>query len=238
MNEKLFINKVVAFVPIKMNNERLPGKNTKAFSNGDPMIHYILKSLKEVGEIDEIYVYCSNPKIKEFLPEGVIFQKRSESLDTPDTLILDVLKAFAKDVVATHYVLAHATAPFLSSDTIEKGLKKVLSGHYDSALSVVALKEFIWKDNKPMNFDPHEVKKTQDLDVIYAETTGLYIYQHDLIEHHNRRTGDTPFLIEVDKIEATDINDPIDFEIANAIFKEKQRTTLIEVIRENRGDNL
>ena len=28
--------KTVAFVPVKLNNERLPGKNTKPFHNGNP----------------------------------------------------------------------------------------------------------------------------------------------------------------------------------------------------------
>ena len=37
--------KTVAFVPVKLNNERLPGKNTKPFHNGDPLICYILRTL-------------------------------------------------------------------------------------------------------------------------------------------------------------------------------------------------
>ena len=35
--------KVVALVPIKMNNERTPGKNTKRFHDGTPLIQCILK---------------------------------------------------------------------------------------------------------------------------------------------------------------------------------------------------
>lgn len=213
------MNKVVAFVPIKMNNERLQGKNTKAFTDGNPLIYYILESLKIVNGIDEIYVYCSNPKIQEYLPSGVKYLKRSEVLDGKDILILEVLKSFAIDVESTYYVLAHATAPFLRGETIQKALDMVLSGQYDSALSVTELKEFLWKNNKPMNFDINKVQKTQDLETIYAETTGLYIYTRDLLMKENRRTGNHPYLIKVDKIEATDINEPIDFEIADAIYK-------------------
>ena len=69
--------KIVAFVPIKMNNERVPGKNTKCFDDGTPLIQCILKSLVQVPEIDEIYVYCSNEKIKDYLIEGVKYLKRS-----------------------------------------------------------------------------------------------------------------------------------------------------------------
>ena len=46
--------KIVAFVPLKLNNERLPGKNTKSFDNGKPLLSYILSSLTCVEGIDEI----------------------------------------------------------------------------------------------------------------------------------------------------------------------------------------
>ena len=57
------MSRVVAFVPVKLNNERLPGKNTKAFDGGKPLIQYILNTLKETRGIDEIYVYCSEEAI-------------------------------------------------------------------------------------------------------------------------------------------------------------------------------
>ena len=73
--------KTIAFVPIKMNNERLPGKNIKKFSNGRPLISYILETLKLVEGLDEIYVYCSDPEIKKYLPDGVRYLKRDTYLD-------------------------------------------------------------------------------------------------------------------------------------------------------------
>ena len=58
--------KIVVVVPIKLNNERLPGKNVKLLG-GKPLIQYILSSLNESEKLDEIYVYCSDNKIKEYL---------------------------------------------------------------------------------------------------------------------------------------------------------------------------
>ena len=49
--------KVVAFVPVKLNNERAPGKNIKRFDDGTPLITLFLKTLTQVEEIDEVYVY-------------------------------------------------------------------------------------------------------------------------------------------------------------------------------------
>lgn len=209
--------KTVAFVPIKMNNERLPGKNTKKFSNGKPLISYILNTLKKTHGIDEVYVYCSNTEIKEFLPEGVFFLQRDEYLDQSTTSFNEVLKYFAQDVKADVYLLTHATAPFISRESFEKGIAAVCSGEYDSALTVEKMQEFIWKDGAPYNYNPEYIPRTQDLEPYYVETCGMYIYTFDLIHNEGRRIGHKPFLVEVSKIEACDINNPEDFVIADAI---------------------
>ena len=39
--------KTIAFVPMKLKNERLPGKNTKPFTHGKPLCKYILETLKK-----------------------------------------------------------------------------------------------------------------------------------------------------------------------------------------------
>ena len=90
--------KTVAVVPIKMNNERLPGKNTKCFDNGEPLITYVLNTLSKVKGIDEIYVFCSNEAICEYLPENVKYLKREEWLDLSTTSITDVLTLFQQKV--------------------------------------------------------------------------------------------------------------------------------------------
>jgi CMP-N-acetylneuraminic acid synthetase len=209
--------RVVAFVPMKLNNERLPNKNTKPFDNGKPLLHYVFATLRKCRGIDAIYAYCSDRAVVQHLPSDVRYLARETILDRPETLINEVMLAFAKAVEADVYVLAHATAPFISAATIELGISKILHHEYDSALSVMKLQEFFWKDGKPMNYDPRSIPRTQDLHPIHVETTGLYIYRRELIVEQNRRVGDHPFLIEVSRIEGTDINDAIDFAVANAL---------------------
>ena len=211
--------KVVAFVPIKLNNERLPNKNIKPFTNGKPLITYILSTLLNVKNIDETYVYCSDDSITKYLPEGIKFLKRDKYLDLSTTPFNEVLKSFAKQVSADIYVLTHATAPFISSHTIEEGVSAVLNGRGDSALTVQRLQEFLWADGTPINYDPVNIPRTQDLKPFYKETCGLYVYGRNLILEENRRVGDKPVLIEVSEIEAVDINTPNDFILAESMLK-------------------
>ncbi len=168
--------KVVAVVPMKLNNSRLPQKNTKSFTNGEPLCHYILSTLLTVDGIDDAYVYCSNPDIQEFLPKGVKYLQRPEALDKNTTSMTEVLLNFAKAVPADIYVLTHTTAPFVTKESLEKGLKGVINGEYDSAFSAKKVQEFLWSAGKPFNYQLDNIPRTQDLPPLFAETCGfLYL---------------------------------------------------------------
>lgn len=210
--------KVVAVVPMKLNNRRLPGKNTKKFDNGDPLCCYILNTLKKIPEIDEIFVYCSNPDVQQFLPSGVTYLKRSESLDQDTSSINDVLSSFAKDVDSEIYVMTHATSPFVSAESIRKGLLAVMNDGYDSAFAVKKIQDFLWMNDKPLNYSLDKIARTQDLPPIYAETSGFYIYKNAIISEMNRRIGNNPLKVEVSDIEAVDIDEKFDFELANILY--------------------
>jgi CMP-N-acetylneuraminic acid synthetase len=212
--------KVVAFVPLKLNNERLPNKNTMAFDNGEPLIQYILNTLKKVNSIDESYVFCSEASIQKYIPDEIIYLSRSENLNLSTTKINEVIQSFVDMVNADIYVLTHATAPFLSAKSFEKGIAAVMSGAYDSAFSVQKFQDFLWDTEKPVNYDLTNIPRTQDLPPVFAETTGLYIFSKELFQTTGRRIGYKPCLIEVSKIEAMDINTIEDFKIANAIYNQ------------------
>lgn len=210
--------KTVAIVPMKLNNRRLPQKNTRPFTNGKPLCYYILSTLLSVEAIDEVYVYCSNPDIQKFIPERVKYLKRPTSLDQDTTKINEVLKCFADDVSADIYVMTHTTAPFISRDSIEKGLREVGSGTFDSAFAVKKLQDFLWKEGNPFNYELDNIPRTQDLPILFEETSGFYIYKSDVITKLNRRIGNKPFIVEVGEIEGVDIDEAEDFMIADAIF--------------------
>lgn len=210
--------KVVAIVPMKLNNKRLPQKNTKAFTNGKPLCYYILSTLLTVDGIDEVYVYCSNSDIQQFIPSKVKYMKRSESLDQDTTKMNEVLQCFANEVPADIYVMTHTTAPFISKESIEKGLAAVVSGEYDSSFAAKKLQDFLWKDRSPFNYELSSIPRTQDLPVLYEETSGFYIYTNEIMTKLNRRIGVRPFIVEVGEIESIDIDEAEDFMIADAIY--------------------
>ncbi|MGN0414939.1 MAG: cytidylyltransferase domain-containing protein [Agathobacter sp.] len=211
--------KTVAFVPIKLNNQRTPGKNTKRFDDGTALITVFLKTLVKVKGFDEVYVFCSKEEIKEYLVPGVKYLKRPEYLDTQQATPQDIIGEFIKIVDADVYAVCHCTSPFVLVKHFEECVNATKSNEYDSSFTAEKLQHLIWTDkNVPLNFDPTNVPRTQDLPVYYSEVSAAYVFKREVFEQYKRRIGVKPHITEVSGLECVDIDYPEDFEIANAIY--------------------
>ena len=209
--------KIVAIMPIKLNNERCPGKNIRLLG-GKPLLQHELDNLKATGLCDSIYVYCSDETIVPALPEGVNFIKRPKELDLPTSNFSQIFTCFMNTVDADIYVYAHATAPFISIDTMKQCIEAVKSGEYDSAFCAEKLQDYLWQDGEPLNFDATNIPRTQDLKSIYKETSGVYVFKKEVFEKYHRRIGIKPFIKEVTFKEAVDIDNPEDFDLAEVMM--------------------
>ena len=212
--------KVVSFIPIKLNNQRLPGKNTMIL-NGRPLCDYIFKTISSVDAIDEKYVYCSDETIKPYISpysdRGLKFLKRDPYLDGFQIKGLEIIERFIEDVDADIYVITHVTQPFTKPESISNALKRVMSGDYDSAFSAVVLQDYMWMNGKPLNYDVKDVVRTQDLEPMYMETGAFFIFRKDVYTKLGQRIGEKPYIYEIDRFEAVDIDTKEDFEFAKVI---------------------
>ena len=213
------VRKVIAFVPIKFESQRLENKNF--LSLGDhPLCYHIFETLLKIEAIDKVYVYCSKAEIMNFVPDGVELMLRPEKLDQSQTLGIEIYQEFAKAIQADIYVLAHATSPLLTVSSLSSGLNSVLHSNYDSSFSVVESKTYAWYKGVPLNYQLNQVVRTQDLDPILLETSGFYIYKKEVLEKGNR-IGEKSFPITLSKIEAIDIDQYEDYVLAQAILSSK-----------------
>lgn len=208
--------KIIAVMPIKLKNERCPGKNTRVLGK-KPLLQYELDSLVATGLCDEINVYCSSEEVIPFLPSGVNYLKRSMELDLPTSNFNQIFSSFIDEKDADIYVFAHATAPFITVETMIECIEAVKSGNYDSAFCAVKLQDYLWQDGEPLNFDASNLPRTQDLKPIYQETSGVYVFTKEVYKGYKRRIGKKPFIKEVTFKEAVDIDNPEDFDLAEVL---------------------
>lgn len=205
--------KTVALVPIKLNSQRLPHKNILPIA-GHPLCWHICNSLIQVRDIDEVYVYCSDETIKEYIPQGVHHLKRSSELDGDLVKGFDIYESFINEIDADIYVLAHTTSPFLRNETIQNALSKIIEDEHDSAFSAQKVQTFAWYNNKPINYDLNDVPRTQDMEPIYIETSGFYMFKKEIFTENRRRIGFNPYIQEVSELEAVDIDTKEDYVFA------------------------
>ncbi len=209
--------KVVSFIPIKLNNQRLPGKNLLPL-NGRPLCDYMFDTICKVKAIDERYVYCSDEAIKPYIApyenRGLKFLRRDKYLDGYQVKGLEIIDYFLRDVMADVYVLTHLTSPFVKPELFDNALAKVMGGEYDSAFSAVSHKSYMWMNGKPINYDMKNIPRTQDLEPIYEETSAFFIFRREVFTELGQRIGNNPYICEVDQLEAIDIDTAEDFEFA------------------------
>ena len=205
--------KTVALVPIKLNSQRLPHKNILPIA-GRPLWWHLVNTLLQAKGIDEVYVYCSNPKVQDYLPEGVICKQREKWLDGDLVKGFDIYRSFISKVDADVYILAHTTSPFIKVSSIENAIAHILSGENDSAFSAERIQTFAWYNGQPINYDLNDVPRTQDLEPIWAETSAFFMFKKEIFTVHNRRIGFKPYIQEVSGIEAVDIDEKKDFDMA------------------------
>lgn len=222
------IDGIVAFVPMRHSSERVPGKNYRDF-NGAPLFHHIVSTLLAVPQIAQVVIDTDSPTIAEQCADefpGVVCIPRPEHLLGGETPMTDVLAYDATQFPASWYLQTHSTNPLLTTDTIVRAVEQLSSSldHHDSLFSVTRLQTRLYdQGGTPMNHDPSELLRTQDLPPVYEENSNVYVFSADLIER-GRRIGDRPLLFEVDPLEAIDIDEEHDFVIAELVHRLRNPT--------------
>jgi 4-hydroxy 2-oxovalerate aldolase len=208
--------KVVAFIPIKLNNQRLPGKNTMLL-NGRPLCDYLFNTIKDIDSIDRKYVYCSSEDIVPYIPDGIQFLKRDPYLDGFQVKGLEIIERFVSEIDADIYILTHVTQPFIKPSSIKTALNEVINGGYDSAFSVIEMQDYCWYKAHPLNYNMQDIATTQNLEPVYMETGAFFIFKKEVFAQYHQRIGKNPFMYAVDSFEAIDIDTAEDFEFAKAV---------------------
>lgn len=218
-------NKLIALLPMKGHSERVPNKNLKNF-HGAPLYHTIMKTLLSSKYIKKVAIDTDSETIKEDSQKNfrgkVIIIDRPEAIQGDFVSMNEIIK-YDLSILSNYnyFIQTHSTNPLLSPETLNNAIEKIfkIADQFDSLFSVTRFQtRFYWKNGEAINHNPDELIRTQDLPIIYEENSNFYIFSRDsFTENSFKRIGKRPYLFEVDKIEAIDIDEPEDFVIAEQI---------------------
>ena len=217
----LLTNNVIAMVPVRAGSTRIPNKNTRPF--GDlSLLQLKLKLLKKIVGITKIVVSTDCPISADVAwNNGVEVQWRNKyyagSEITNDLHWFHIADTTPGDIV----FLAQVTSPLLKVSSMQSALNSFLNSKiYDSINSVSAEKKFLWENSKPINYDINKTPKSQDLPNIVSLNFAITIIQKQTMMKRKNVVGYKPTFFELDKVESLDIDDLIDFKIAELMYKE------------------
>ena len=219
--------KIAALVPMRHHSQRVPGKNYRPLA-GKPLFQHILETLQSVPEIDTVMVDTDSEPVMDgvqrLFPTVKLIQ-RPEHLRADDVPMNDILLYDTAQVQADFYLQTHSTNPLLKAETISSGIKSFLNDYpkYDSLFSVTRLQtRLYWQDGRAINHNPLELLQTQDLPPVYEENSCVYVFTRENLERKKHRIGDSPLMFEIDADEAWDIDEELDFEIADFLMRKRK----------------
>ena len=214
--------RLVAVVPMRHNSERVPGKNYRDLG-GKPLFYWIVDTLLSIPAIDEVVIDTDSPTIitdvEKAYPQVRVLL-RPEHLRAGEIAMNDVLLNTADQVNADVLLQTHSTNPFLSAATIESAVNRFFSKEddCDSVFGVTRLQARLWTGaGEAVNHDPAILLRTQDLEPIYLENSCFYIFTPEILRERGNRIGIKPLLVETPAMEAIDIDEESDFQLAIAV---------------------
>ena len=215
---------LVALLPMKANSERVKGKNFREFA-GKPLFKWMLDALVEVNEIDCIIINTDARHILEAngLKEcsRIRIRERKSELCGDFVSMNKIIEDDILNVESGDYLMTHTTNPLISPQTIRSAITEYKEGTAkgkDSLFSVNRYQTRFYKKNgTPINHDPDNLIRTQDLEPWYEENSNLYLFSKDSFFSANARIGTKPILFETPTTESQDIDNKIDWRTAEIL---------------------
>lgn len=220
--------KHVALLPMKAHSARVKSKNFREFA-GKPLFRWILDTLLSMDEIDRVVINTDARHIlaEHGLNDGdgdgrVMIRDRKEEICGDFVSMNLVLADDVANVEAETYLMTHTTNPLLSADAIRASLSRydeaVARGEADSLFTVNKIQtRFYREDMSPVNHDPDNLIRTQDLEPWFEENSNLFIFNRASFAKTDARIGAKPAMYETPPLESIDIDNADQWMLAEAV---------------------
>jgi CMP-N-acetylneuraminic acid synthetase len=205
-------------------SHRVPGKNYRDLA-GKPLYQHIVETLLAVPEINEIVVDTDSEPVMNGLHENfpqVKIIDRPEHLRADDMPMNEILIHDTEQFPADFYLQTHSTNPLLKAETVSDAIQAFNNNYpnLDSLFSVTRWQtRFYDRDGNAVNHNPKELIQTQDLPPMYEENSCMYIFTRENLIAKRHRISDNPLMFEIPRLEAVDIDEESDFQIADILMK-------------------
>ena len=214
---------IKALVAVRSGSVRVKNKNMKPFA-GSNLLTIKLEQLQRIPNLDGVIVNSNNDEMLAVANSfGCETVKRDPYFASNEVSMSDVYKNMAENCDCDVIAYINVTNPLIKDETIIEAIEEYKKNidRYDSLNSAHLIKEFMFKNNLPINYDLRYQPRSQDLPDIYALNFAISIISRDNMIESRNVVGRKPLIYGIDELEATDIDNPIDFEFAEFVYKKR-----------------
>ncbi len=222
----------VAIIPARGGSKRIPGKNIRNFL-GKPVIAYSIEAALNSKLFDEVMVSTDDETIAQIAKEygaDVPFMRsvaNSGDFATTVDVILEVLSQYEADGKNfTTGCCIYPTAPFVSSELLQRALQLMNNQNFDTVFPIVQFDYPIQRslqinqDGKvSMVWPEFLLSRSQELPGRFHDTGQFYWFKSESLVKEKALFGNNSGALVLGSLECHDIDTPEDWELAELKYK-------------------
>jgi N-acylneuraminate cytidylyltransferase len=191
------MKKITAVIPVRKGSNRVKNKNLKLFA-GTNLLEIKINQLKQINLIDDIVVSSDCDKMLSIAKKhGIKTHKREEYFASSAATNSEFFQNLAESIEAEYIMYSPVTCPLISIDTYKDCLRTFKEDKaIKNLVTVSQVKQHMWLDGKPLNYDISSSPNTQDLPDVNAITYGICIIsKQNMIKYRNVVTENPTFKV-------------------------------------------
>lgn len=212
---------ITAVIPVRKGSQRVKNKNLRVFNKKNLLI-YKIEKLKRIKHINKIIVNTDSEEAISIAKDlNVEFWKRDKYFASSECSNSEFWSYIAQITKSDYIMFTNCTSPLVKIETYNKILEKFnkIKNKNDSLNTVTEEKNFLYLDNKALNFNPKEAPNSQNLPNVVKLNFAINILSTTLMHQKKSVIGNRPYFFKLDQVEGFDIDTPLDFEFAEYLHK-------------------
>lgn len=220
--------KIKAMVAVRSGSVRVPSKNVRPFA-GSTLLDVKIRQLLRINELDGVVVNSNSEEMLALCDQYDVEQVlRDDYFASNEVSMSEVYTNMAENFSGDVIVYANVTNPLLEDKSISGMINryKEMGDEFDSVNSTYLVKEFMFLDGKPINYDLQNQPRSQDLPDIHAINFAISVISRENMAASGNVVGKRPFLWSMSELESLDIDSMLDFELAEYLYAKKHDLAL------------
>mgnify|MGYP001293811143 FL=1 len=213
--------KLVAVVPVRKGSQRVKNKNLRKFSDTN-LLTFKIETLKKIKRNNKIIINTDSEEAIEIAKKNnVDYKVREKYYASSECSNSEFWSHIAKQTKSDFILFTNCTSPLITVKTYNEIIDSfdISYPSHDSVNTVSEIKEFLYLNQTPLNFDPNKAPNSQDLPNVIKLNFAVNILKKETMFKKKSVVGYKPSFYTLNDIESLDIDTEYEFEYAEFLYE-------------------